>query len=101
MVVVLFRSKRTSDAGEDYKAMTAEMLERARTMPGFVDFHSYTAADGENISVIHWESQDTLRHWSDDLRHVVAQRLGREQWYEYFSVEVAEVARSYRFDRPA
>jgi heme-degrading monooxygenase HmoA len=44
---------------------------------------------------------ETLKSWTDDTRHVIAQRLGREKWYEYFKVEVAEVARSYGFDRPA
>ncbi|HVN87501.1 MAG TPA: antibiotic biosynthesis monooxygenase [Candidatus Binatia bacterium] len=99
MVIVLFRSKLTDAAGDDYQAMAEEMLDRARTMPGFVDFKTYAAADGERISVIHWESLETLRPWTDDVRHVMAQRLGRQKWYEYFRVEVAEIARSYGFDR--
>jgi hypothetical protein len=33
------------------------------------------------------------------VRHVIAQRLGREKWYRSFSVEIAEVSRSYAFDR--
>lgn len=98
MVVVLFRSMLSSEAGADYAAMAGEMLARARAMPGFVDFKSFAADDGEHVSVIHWESQETLRAWSDDLRHVVAQRLGREKWYRYFRVEVAEVVRAYGFD---
>jgi heme-degrading monooxygenase HmoA len=101
MIIVLFRSMMTEQAGEDYKAMAEEMLERARTMPGFVDFKTFRAEDGERLSVIHWESQETLRAWSADLRHVVAQRLGREKWYRYFHLEVAEVSRSYGFDREA
>ena len=99
MVVVLFRSKLTEQAGADYAAMATEMVARARTMAGFVDFKSFQADDGERLSVIHWESQESMRAWSTDLRHIVARRLGREQWYEYFHVEVAEVARSYGFDR--
>jgi heme-degrading monooxygenase HmoA len=99
MVIVLFRSMLTAEASDDYAAMAEEMLARARTMPGFIDFKSFRADDGERLAVIHWESQETLRAWSDDLRHAVAQRLGREKWYEYFRVEVAEVARSYGFDR--
>ena len=101
MVVVLFRSMLTDQAGTDYATMAEEMLERARTMPGFVDFKSFQAEDGERLSVIRWQSQDTLRAWSDDLRHVVAQRLGRDKWYRYFRVEVAEVVRAYGFDAPA
>jgi len=101
MVIVLFRSKLTDAAGDDYAAMADEMLTRARTMPGFVDFKSYRADDDERISVIHWESQELMRAWSTDVRHIVAQRLGRQKWYDYFHLEVAEVARTYSFERPA
>ena len=99
MVIVMFRSKLTPEAKDDYKAMAEEMLVRARTMPGFVDFKTFVADDGEHVSVIHWETMEGMRGWSDDVRHVVAQRMGREKWYEYFRVEVAEVARSYGFER--
>ena len=99
MVIVLFRSMLTADAGADYATMAGEMLARAQTLPGFIDFKSFAADDGEHVAVIRWESQELLRAWTDDLRHVVAQRLGREKWYEYFRVEVAEVVRSYAFDR--
>ena len=99
MVIVLFRSMLTAEAGDDYATMADEMLARARTLPGFIDFKSFSADDGERLSVIRWESQETLRAWTDDLRHVVAQRLGREKWYEYFRVEVADVVRSYGFGR--
>jgi heme-degrading monooxygenase HmoA len=99
MVIVLFRSRLTDAAGEDYAAMADEMLSRARTMPGFVDFKSFRADDDERLSVIWWESQESLRQWSGDVRHLVAQRLGREQWYQYFHLEVAEVVRSYGFDK--
>ena len=99
MVIVLFRSRLTPEAGDDYAAMADEMLARARSMRGFIDFKSFKAAHGERLSVIHWESQETMRVWSDDLRHMVAQRLGRERWYDYFHVEVADVVRSYAFER--
>ena len=99
MVIVLFRSRLTPEAGDDYAAMADEMLARARSMRGFIDFKSFKAADGERLSVIHWESQETMRVWSDDLRHMVAQRLGRERWYDSFHVEVADIVRSYAFER--
>jgi len=101
MVVVLFRSMLTQEAGEDYRVMTRELTDRARSLPGFVDLQAFESHDGEHLLVVHWESAELLRAWSDDVRHAVAQRLGREKWYRYFRVEVAEVARSYAFDRPA
>jgi heme-degrading monooxygenase HmoA len=96
MVVVLFRSRLTDAAGDDYGAMAREMEERARAMAGF---KSYRAADGEHLSVIWWENEDTLAAWRDDFRHIAAQRLGREKWYTYFKLEVAEITRAYDFTR--
>ena len=101
MVVVLFRAMLTEEAGADYATMAGELLVHARTLPGFIDFTTYEAANGEHLSVIRWESQELLRAWSDDMRHVIAQRLGRDKWYRYFRIEIAEIARSYGFDRDA
>ena len=102
MVIVLFRSRLTDTAHEEgYPDMAVEMLERAKTMPGFVDFRSYKADDGERLSVVWWRDEETLARWREDVRHLVAQRLGREKWYESYSIEVAHVVRSRAFDRQA
>ena len=100
MVIVLFRSRLTDAAGEDYATMATAMEVRARAMPGFVGFKTFRAEDGERLSVIHWESEDTLRAWADDERHRTAQHLGREKWYSSFQIEVAQVVRTYGFERP-
>jgi heme-degrading monooxygenase HmoA len=101
MMIVLFRSRLTTAAGADYGAMADAMLARARTMPGFVSFKHYDAEDGERLAIIHWESEPTMRAWAEDVRHREAQRLGRERWYQWFAIEVAEVVRAYDFERPA
>ena len=93
MMIVLFRSRLRPEAGDDYAAMAEEMLARARTMPGFVDFKSFQAADGERLSVIWWEDEVGLRAWATDARHQVAQRLGREKWYASFELEVTQLLR--------
>jgi heme-degrading monooxygenase HmoA len=98
MVVVLFRS-RLADPAEGYAEMAEEMLATAKTMPGFVEFKSFKAEDGERLSVVHWENDESMTAWRQHARHLVAQRLGREKWYESYSIEVAEVVRSRRFDR--
>jgi heme-degrading monooxygenase HmoA len=99
MVVVLFRSRLTASAGEDYGEMAAEMLATAKEMPGFIDFKSFKADDGERISVIWWQDQETLAVWRNHARHLVAQQAGRSKWYEYYKIEVAEVVRQNTFAR--
>src|SRR3989442_2199050 len=84
MVVVLFRSRLTAAAvAAGYSEMADEMEARARTMPGFVDFKSFKADDGERLSIAWWQDEETLTAWREDVRHRVAQRLGREMFYEY------------------
>ncbi len=98
MIVVLFRSKLV-DAPDGYMEMAAEMDALARTMPGFIDVKSFKAEDGERLTVVWWENEETLRLWRENVRHRLAQRLGREQWYQYYKVEVAEVVRAGAYER--
>ena len=98
MVVVLFRSKLV-DVPAGYDEMAQEMEDLAKTMPGFIDVKAYKAADGERLTVVWWENEETLKGWREHARHRVAQRLGREKWYDYYKIEVAEVLRKNAFAR--
>jgi len=99
MMVVLFRSKLV-DTPDGYDAMAAEMEDLARTMPGFVDVKAFKSDDGERLTVVWWEDEETLKAWRENVRHRVAQRRGREQWYQYYKLEVAEVVRQNSFEKP-
>lgn len=101
MIVVLFRSRLTGAAGEDYRAMDAHLAERARHAPGFVDVKAYTPEDGERLTIVRWRDPETLRQRREDPEHRVAQATGRARWYEYYELEVAEVVRESHFARPA
>ncbi|HTD42971.1 MAG TPA: antibiotic biosynthesis monooxygenase [Bryobacteraceae bacterium] len=61
MVVILFRSRLTAEAGGDYHHMAAEMLATAREMRGFIEYKAFRADDGERISVIWWKDLDARR----------------------------------------
>jgi heme-degrading monooxygenase HmoA len=98
MIIVLFRSKLV-DAPDGYGEMAQEMEDLARTMPGFVDVKAFKAEDGERLTVVWWQDEATLKSWREQVRHRVAQRLGREKWYQYYKLEVAEVLRANAFER--
>src|SRR5215831_20120557 len=100
MILVLFRSKLV-DAPEGYAEMAEEMEALARTMPGFVDVKGYVADDGERLTVVRWENEETMRQWREHARHRVAQRAGRERWYRYYKMEIAELVRETSFEREA
>ena len=101
MLVILFRSKLTPEAGADYQSMGEQMFEHARNQPGFVDYKEYTSEDGERLTVVRWRDEATLEQWRNDARHRAAKTLGRERWYERYHIEVAKVFHEAKFDRSA
>jgi len=101
MLVILFRSKLTDSAATDgYPEMAEEMETLARGMPGFVDVKAFKADDGERLTIVWWKDEETLKGWREQVRHRMAQRLGREKWYEHYTIEVAQVVRHNAFERP-
>jgi len=99
MVVVVFRSRLTAEAGDDYSEMAAEMLATAKEMPGFVEFKSFQADDGERVSLVYWQDHETMAAWRNHPRHRIAQGQGRSKWYATFRLEVADVVRETKFER--
>ena len=99
MIVVLFRSRLTPEARDDYGAMAQEMVETAQQMPGFIDVKSYTADDGERLTIVRWQDEVTMKAWREHPRHRVAQSLGIDKWYSTYSLEVAEIVRESNFTR--
>lgn len=99
MLIIIFRSKLTAQAGEDYQAMNAEMESLVRQNPGFIDVKSYKSEDGERLTVVWWRDEESLREWRNLMRHREAQKTGRAKWYEYYEMEVASVVRTSSFAR--
>lgn len=100
MIVILFRSKLTSTAGDDYGRMAEAMDAHARTFKGFVDVKAFKAEDGERLTIVWWEDEASLRAWATDVKHRAAQELGRNKWYEYYKLEIAQIIRTTNFTRP-
>ncbi len=100
MILILFRSRLTSQAGEDYERLLAEMGEYVKEQPGFVAVKSFTGDDGERLTIVWWKDKETLDQWRQNQRHRTAKNLGRERWYEYYRMELAEVFLTSDFDRP-
>jgi heme-degrading monooxygenase HmoA len=99
VLVILFRSKLTDQAKEDYNAMNDEMETLVRQNPGFIDVKSYKSEDGERLTVVWWRDEDSLREWRQLMRHREAQNAGRQKWYEYYKMEVATIERTSNFER--
>ena len=89
-VVTVFRSRRREGSDADYGRLAEEMETAARALPGFVDFATFAAEDGERVSLITFASAPAHRSWRDDPRHRQAQEHGRRSFYLSYSVQVGE-----------
>lgn len=94
MFVVIFRAKVRSTDNE-YAQVAARMRELALTQFGCLEFTAVTEGTDE-IALSYWPSEGLIRAWKAHSEHVLAQQLGRERWYESYTVQVAEVTREYR-----
>ena len=95
MFVVIFRAKVRS-ADSEYAQVAARMRELALEQFGCLEFTAVTEGSDE-IALSYWPSEEHICAWKSHAEHVLAQQLGRERWYESYSVQVAEISRQYRF----
>jgi len=100
-VVTVFRSRRREGTDDGYGPLADAMLEAARAVPGFVDFSTFAAADGERVSLVTFDSPESHAAWRDDPRHRAAQERGRDELYDGYSVQVARCTSATHWSRPA
>jgi heme-degrading monooxygenase HmoA len=99
MLVILFRSRLTAEAGQDYESLGADMEALIRENPGYLAHKYYQAEDGERLTLVWFRDAESLKAWREFPPHAEAQRRGRERWYESYTMEVAQVVRTSKFQR--
>lgn len=95
-IVTVFRSRLRPDH-DGYETTADEMEAAARAVPGFVDFKSFSAEDGERVSIVVFDSRTSHDGWRDDPRHRDAQQRGRDEWYAEYHIQVCELVAERRF----
>jgi heme-degrading monooxygenase HmoA len=93
MIVTVFRSRLNPDVGEEYTEMAVRMSELAKTMPGYISHKSFTAEDGERVTIVEFESMEGQLEWRRNAEHAEAMGLGRSTFYEEFKIQVCEMIR--------
>lgn len=97
MMVTVFRSRVRPENTDEYTKMAAKMSELAQSMPGYISHKGFTADDGERVTIVEFESEETQRAWAELPAHRKAQQLGRERYYSEFSIQVCKALRSNSF----
>ena len=95
---VIFTAQR-SEGDFGYAAMADKMDQLASQQPGYIGIESTRNEAGLGITVSYWSDEAALLNWRAVSEHALAQKLGRERWYDYYTLRVARVERHY--DGPA
>ncbi|HXQ44123.1 MAG TPA: antibiotic biosynthesis monooxygenase [Acidimicrobiales bacterium] len=98
-VVTVFRSTLRPEAVGEYEVVSERMVGLARAMPGFVDYKTFAADDGERVTIVTFASPAHHRAWRDHPEHREAQRLGRERFYTSYAIQVCTDVSESRFPR--
>jgi heme-degrading monooxygenase HmoA len=99
-VAVIFTSVRSSHDQTGYVAMADEMERLGSVQPGFLGIDSArNVHDRLGITTSYWVTEEDARSWKAVAEHLAAQRLGRDRWYERYTVRIATVTREYEFER--
>lgn len=99
-VVTVFRSRRRAGSDEAYARLATAMLDSARAVPGFVDFATFVGEDGDRVSLVTFATPEAHAAWRDDPAHRAAQQQGRDELYEWYSVQVAACTGATVWERP-
>ena len=95
---VIFTSHRTeSDNG--YSEMAERMVKLASQQPGFLGVES--ARESVGITVSYWSDLDSIKKWKQNAEHLIAQKQGREVWYQEFKTRISKVEKDYEFTKKA
>lgn len=74
MIVTVLRSRLKPGVHNEYVAMASRMKEIAEAMPGYISDKDFVAPDGERVTVVEFESEDTVRAWRQHPEHIKAQK---------------------------
>lgn len=98
-VAVIFSNQRSALEPTEYAATAERMLELAAEQPGYLGVESVHDESGFGITISYWTDEAAVAGWRDDAEHLLAQRLGRQKWYDAFFLRVARVESARDFTR--
>jgi heme-degrading monooxygenase HmoA len=97
-IVTVFRSRLRPGVEDEYAEVADEMSALVQTMAGFVDQQYYISPDGERVTVVRFRDLESQGAWAHNPRHLEAQRRGREEFYSWYDISIADEVRASTFE---
>lgn len=79
-----------------YSKLGNEIEELAKLQTGFLGVESVKNSDGFGITISYWDTKDNIKSWKLNAEHLVAQKLGKNKFYDYYHVRIGVVERDYK-----
>lgn len=101
MVVIVFRARLKPEVNQEALAQLGQRIyELAVAMPGYRSYKDFVAEDGESVTIVEFESFETLAAWREHPEHKTAQERGRSEFFAEYHIQVCTPVRDYRFGQP-
>ncbi|MBK6526566.1 MAG: antibiotic biosynthesis monooxygenase [Crocinitomicaceae bacterium] len=91
---VIFSSLKSFD-DKGYSEMADLMVDLASKQDGFLGIES--ARQELGITVSYWKDLVSIKNWKANSDHLIAQKFGREKWYQAYKTRICLVERDYDF----
>lgn len=95
--VILSSTRTNEDSG--YEDMANKMLELSQMQKGFIGSESVRDSSGHGITISYWVSLEDIKNWKTNSEHLVAQKMGKTQWYKSYTTRICKVEREYSFKK--
>lgn len=96
---VIFVAQRTDRDDDGYDRAAADMDRLAAAQPGYIGMDSVRGHNGLGITVSYWANDSAAKAWRDHPEHAAIRDAGRDRWYSEYSLHVAQVTRSYDWQK--
>ena len=80
---VIFTAQRSLSGDDMYEITADRMVTLAQQQPGFLGVESVRGDDGIGLTVSYWTDRDAIAQWHGHAEHVVAQAMGRQEFYDW------------------
>ena len=99
MIITVFRSRLNNGVQEEYTDWAIRISELAKNVKGYISHKAFVAEDGERVTIVEFENEESLSEWAHHPEHIKAKKMGVQEFYSEYSVHVCEVKRNRRWQR--
>ncbi len=78
---------------DEHDRLGERMYNIVSALPGFLSVKSFTAADGEEITVFRFASEEALEAWRTHPEHVETMKRGHAEFYASGFLQICKVIR--------